>query len=72
MREIPDSSIAMLIGMTDDLTASPWLAGDDARAAGRLILQLKCAPPTFIYDLLLVNRSPAGSATLVAVEEMRL
>jgi hypothetical protein len=32
-----------------------------ALPAGRysLILQLKCAPPTFIYDLPRVNRSPA-------------
>ena len=49
----------MLMGMTDDLPASPWPGGDAARAAERLILQLKCAPTTFIYDLLLVNRSPA-------------
>jgi len=32
---------------------------DAARAAERLILQLKCAPTTFIYDLLLADRSPA-------------
>jgi hypothetical protein len=49
----------MLMGMTDDLPASSWPAGDDARAAERLILQLKCAGTTFIYDLLVVNRSPA-------------
>jgi hypothetical protein len=49
----------MLMGMTDDLPASPWPGGDAARAAERLILPLKCEPTTFIYDLLRVNRSPA-------------
>jgi len=51
----------MLMGMTDDLPASPWPAGNDARAAERLILQLKCAPTTFIYDLLLSTVPQRGS-----------